>query len=654
MPSYEQRTPDASASRGIGRRAFLGAALSGPFAVRTARAERQKTIELLGAADGWVGRSPASIESERNPTLTLESGTKYAIVWENSDGAPHNVTIEDGEGGVLVRSDIVSEQGATQTVEFTATDAMSTYYCEVHPSSMRGEVTTSGHNETSSGDEPLGEQRAIPMGQSVHLEQVAGGLTSPVGLEAAPGGSRLEVVLDQVGVAYRLEDGLADDPFLDVRDRLVAIGEGTWADYDERGLLALSFHPAFEQNGRFYLRYSAPPREGAPFQDYGHTAVVSEFEVTEDGLHGDPESERIVLEEPMPGPVHNGGGMGFGPDGYLYIGLSDGSSTNDVGPGHVEDWYEGNAGGNAQNVRANRLGGVLRIDVDGREGEKGYAIPDDNPLVGKPGHDEFFAWGLRNPWRLSFDSEGRLFVSDPGVQRFEEINIVEKGGNYGWNVREGTHCFDAENPGEPPAECPSSTPDDVRGGEPLLDPIIEYPHWDDFGNPVGTAAIGGYVSESGSVDALADKYVFGDFSRDYRRASGSLLVATPPDGDGLWSVEKLVVENEPDGRLGRFVFSLGRGGDGELYVLTNETGGPNGDTGAIHRIEPPGGLEETTATSASSSGTGRRTTAGGGPGGTGDESGGGSSIDRAAGAFLLSGVAGLAAYLAVRQGSNGE
>ncbi|PSP80115.1 hypothetical protein BRC81_02680 [Halobacteriales archaeon QS_1_68_20] len=625
-------------SDGVRRREVLGAATAGAILGSADVASGQETIELVGGTDGWVGRSPDDVAGETNPTLVLDPGTDYAVVCENADGAAHNLVVEDGDGDRLVRSDLVEREGATQTVEFTATAEMTTYYCEVHPNSMRGNVDAGQGTPTPEGETtPYPEQGAIPRGPSVRLEPVVEGLISPVAFEPAPGETELQVVVDQVGRVYRYDDGLVEDPFLDVRDRLVNIGEGTWADYDERGLLGLAFHPEFADNRTFYVRYSAPPREGNPFQDYGHTAVVAEFQATEDATYARDDSERIVLEEPLPGPVHNGGGLAFGPDGYLYVGIADGSSHNGAGPGHVEDWYDGNPGGNAQNVEANRLGGILRIDVDGRDGEKGYAIPEDNPLVGRPGHDEYYAWGIRNPWRFSFDSEGRLFEGDPGGRRFEEVNLVEKGGNYGWNVKEGTHCFDAEDPGQPKDDCPDSTPDDVRGGENLRDPVVEYPHWDDNGRPVGTAVIGGYFYESGGVPDLTDRYVFGDFSRAYERPAGSLFVASPSDGD-LWSMETLVIEGRPEGRLGRFVFGFGRDADGELYLLSNETGGPNGETGTVHRIvEASEGTETRTGTKP----------------GTGEQSDGDGTDAQLLLLSLFGGLIGLGSYLFFRRGSDG-
>ena len=155
--------------------------------------------------------------------------------------------------------------------------------------------------------------------------------------------------------------------------------------------------------------------------------------------------------------------MAFGPDGYLYISFGDGGGADDVALGHVEDWYDVNEGGNGQDIEDNLLGNILRIDVDSGDP---YGIPPDNPFVGMDGMDEIYAFGFRNPYRFSFDRGGtnQLFVADVGQNNFEEVNIVEPGGNYGWNVMEGTHCFSTENPDLPLDECPTEDP----MGRPLI------------------------------------------------------------------------------------------------------------------------------------------------------------------------------------------
>src|SRR5688572_13414113 len=164
---------------------------------------------------------------------------------------------------------------------------------------------------------------------------------------------------------------------------------------------------------------------------------------------------------------HNGGTIAFGADGYLYIAIGDGGSANDVAPGHVNDWYAVNAGGNGQDIEANLFGDVLRLNVDGAAP---YTIPADNPFVGKPGMDEIWAYGFRNPFRFSFDMGGsrQLYLGDAGQVLYEEINVVNKGGNYGWNVKEGRICFNAANNDTALGTCPAVD----NFNNPLIDPVI--------------------------------------------------------------------------------------------------------------------------------------------------------------------------------------
>ncbi|HET7324832.1 MAG TPA: PQQ-dependent sugar dehydrogenase [Halococcus sp.] len=410
----------------------------------------------------------------------------------------------------------------------------------------------------------------IPQGPTIALEPIAEGFSMPTDF-AVPPGSRRKFILDRTGEVYVVgPDGLREEPFLDVSDRMAEID-------GEQGLLGIAFHPDYQQNRKFYLRYSAPPRDDTP-KPYSHVEVLAEFRASDDGSRGKPDSERILLEVREPQSNHNAGAVAFGPDGYCYVPFGDGGGGNDTGFGHADDWYHENEGGNGQNVSANFLGSLLRIDVDSRENDKPYGIPDDNPLVGKPGLDEQYAWGFRNPWRMGF-SNGTLFVADVGQNLYEEVNIVEKGGNYGWNVREGTHCFDAENPLDSPKHCPVRTPSDVRGGEPLLDPIIEYPHTKND-QPIGSAVIGGYVSE-GQVDALDGMYIFGDYSEGDGTPTGSLFAATPLK-EGLWPFVELEIEGRENGELNALLLSIGRDNAGDLYVLTtnDELGG------AVHKLVP--------------------------------------------------------------------
>ncbi|WP_160133663.1 PQQ-dependent sugar dehydrogenase [Halococcus salsus] len=555
----------------LSRRRLLGAtgALAGAGYLASAggRAQTASTIELGGEIAGWRGRSPEEIADETNPTLRLEAGQEYRITWTNLDGFGHNLALLDDDGGVLERTSVMSEEGESQSLTFTASEAMAEYVCEPHEGSMRGAISfgneTVTETTTESDSEPV-----VPEGPTVALDRIAGGFEVPTDFAAPPGDGR-RFVLDLPGQVYvHTDDGLREEPFLDVGDRLAELTA-------ERGLLGIAFHPEFADNGRFYLRYSAPLADDAP-AEFSHTEVLAEFTVDEDGEHADPDSERVLLAIDEPTPYHNGGAITFGPDGYLYASYGDGGSPKDMGPGHAEDWYEANGGGNGQDVTENLLGSVLRIDVDGESDGKPYGIPEDNPLVGEEGLDEHYAWGFRNPWRMGF-SNGELYVADVGQSRYEEVNRVVKGGNYGWNVREGTHCFGTENVSDVPDECPDSTPPDVRGGEPLRDPVVEYPHQRD-GEFIGISVVGGYIYGNDAIPGLEGKYVFGDYSQK-GNPRGSLFAATPTE-DGQWDFSKLRIAGAESGAVEGYLIAIGRDETGDLYALTSA-----GDLGgAVHRI----------------------------------------------------------------------
>ncbi|WP_251341682.1 PQQ-dependent sugar dehydrogenase [Haloplanus halophilus] len=406
-------------------------------------------------------------------------------------------------------------------------------------------AVTTGRAPTADPDRP-----------GVGTELVAEGFTAPTDVVAPAGTDRL-LVADQPGQVY---PGDATTPLLDLSDRLVALRSGP----DERGLLGLALHPDFPADRRLFVRYSAPPRESAP-PGYSHTFVLSAFPVDLD--RGSVGSERVVLEIDQPQPNHNAGAVGFGPDGYLYVGVGDGGGGGDVGRGHAADWYERTRGGNGQDVTSNLLGSVLRIDVDG---DAPYAVPEGNPLVGRDGLDEQWAWGFRNPWRFSVDGDA-LLVADVGEGRYEEVNRVERGGNYGWNVREGTGCFDPSAPSEPPAGCPGHT----LSGAQLHDPVVEYPHpgVGDGDGPTGVAVVGGYRYRGG-VDALDGRYVFADW-----RAEGRLFLADPRGAD-RWPLSTVALRDAS----APFVRAFGRGPAGDLYVLTSERAGVSGSTGACYRL----------------------------------------------------------------------
>ena len=574
------------------RRRFLTYTATSMFAgvgsLTGAQAQSQvATIRLGGEIPGWVGRAPVRIQNTTNPTLELEAGTQYRITWENLDAAPHNVALLDGENRVLQRTPFMSEEGATQTFEFTASKEMSEYVCQAHIASMRGDIrftSESGSTDTGNGSSDS-NTGFLPQGATIRTDTIIeSGLTAPLGFEVPPGERDRFFIVDQVGQIYTYNtDGSGKDLFIDIGNQLINFDNlPAEKTIDERGLLALAFHPNFQDNRKFYIHYSAPLRSGTP-ENFTHTQVLSEFEASEDGSTALPETERVLLEMPSPYYTHNGGEVTFGPDGYLYMGTGDGGGSLQA-PEKAEDWYEANLGGNGQDVSENLLGSILRIDVDSQEDGKPYAIPDDNPLVGEAGLDEQFAWGFRNPWRIGFSGE-TLLVADVGQFRYEEVNVVRKGGNYGWNVREAGACFSATRGSDPYREnCPTETPPNVRGGEPLIDPVIEYPHTYET-NGVGVAVIGGYIYENATIPEIRGKYVFGDYSKN-GEPRGSLFAATPIQGNS-WSLEELSIGNSDNGELNAYLLCVGRDSDGEFYALTTDNLGVEGNTGAVHRIRPP-------------------------------------------------------------------
>lgn len=358
-----------------------------------------------------------------------------------------------------------------------------------------------------------------PAFPQLHLQTVVKGLTAPLGLTNAGDKSNRLFVVEQGGTIQILKNGaLLKKPFLDIRNKVISGGE--------LGLLGLAFHPKFSENRRFFLNYTAP---SGPT---GIQTVISEFKVTDDPESANPASERILLTIPQPFKNHNGGQLAFGPDGYLYIGMGDGGSANDPL-------------GNGQNL-ATLLGKMLRINVDAAEGEKGYAVPPDNPFVGTKGAaPEVWAYGLRNPWRFSFDSDsGFLFAGDVGQLDREEIDHIQKGKNYGWNIMEGTICTPGVNP-----NC-------NKNGLEL--PLV------DLTRRMATTVIGGYVYRGSAIPKLAGFYLYADFGNG--KVSGFRY-----DGKAV-SDHRLLFET------GRNISSLGQDEQRELYLVVY--------TGEILKIIP--------------------------------------------------------------------
>ncbi|WP_343089301.1 PQQ-dependent sugar dehydrogenase [Methanocalculus natronophilus] len=409
--------------------------------------------------------------------------------------------------------------------------------------------------------------------QQVGLDLVAEGFIGPVGLTSPDDGSGRLFVVDLIGEIRIIDENgtLLEEPFLNIRDQLVELR----LSFDERGLLGLAFHPDFAESGRFFIYYSAPLREGAP-EGWDHTSRISEFNLlAEDENRADPTSERVILEVDQPQLNHNSGSIAFGPDGYLYIPLGDGGGGGDVGRGHPPE-------GHGQNTTT-LLGSILRIDIDG---EEPYEIPDDNPFIGDDEVlDEIYAYGLRNPWHMTFDAGGKnhLFAADVGEALWESVNIIEEGGNYGWNLKEGSHAFDPENPWESPEEVPETG----YRGEPLIDPIIEYPHANQPGG-LGISIIGGYVYRGTAILEFEGRYIFADWNRAGGDGNGLILIATPPEEnitEKMWEFTELVPV--PYQAIGAYILAIGQDADHELYILTTQNSGPSGETGRVYRLIPP-------------------------------------------------------------------
>lgn len=385
------------------------------------------------------------------------------------------------------------------------------------------------------------------------LELIEEGFNSPVYLTEAD--DKLYVV-DRIGIIKKIGE---EEYFLDIRDRMVDLR----SNFDERGLLGLAFHPNFEINKKFFVYYSSPLRPEGP-EGWDHTARISEFVIGEDGM-AKPESEKIILEVDEPQFNHDGGHLLFGKDGYLYISLGDGGNANDVGLGHTKDI------GNAQDTN-NLLGSILRIDVDSGNNSN-YKIPSDNPFVGTDKRGEIYAYGLRNVFRMSLDEEtGRLFAGDVGQNLWEEINIIEKGKNYGWNIKEGSQCFDPDNPDESPEICRDSG----YSGEELVDPIIEYKNAETE-EGVGLSVIGGYVYRGSKIPWMKGKYVFGDWSSSFSKGKGIIFVAEENEESKEWDIV-----NQTD--INSFIMGFGEDSEGEIYLLTNDNTGPVGNTGKVYKI----------------------------------------------------------------------
>src|SRR5512133_435771 len=354
----------------------------------------------------------------------------------------------------------------------------------------------------------------VPDGSQYQWSLKYSGFVKPVEFLSPPGEPDKVLVVEQGGLIKLIDNGVVStDLFLDIRDRV-----GTRAN--EQGLLGLAFHPLYAANRYFYINYT----------DFNGDTMIARYTASTNGRTADPQSELRLMQVDQLYDNHNGGGLAFGPDGYLYIALGDGGSAGDPQ-------------NNAQNLDS-LLGKMLRIDVNSSQG---YGIPADNPFASGGGRPEIWSYGLRNPWRFSFDSAtGDLWIADVGQKLWEEVDFLPAGSaggvNFGWNIMEGSHPYrpGSTNPGN------------------LQNPICEYDH------NTGCSITGGFVYHGQSLPEWQGVYVFGDFCQ------GTIFgLLRTPSGIDVKQVDKI------NGNISSF----GVDGNGELYLMEHKSGG-------IYRLEP--------------------------------------------------------------------
>lgn len=344
------------------------------------------------------------------------------------------------------------------------------------------------------------------------LDPIATGLHRPVFVTDAGDDSGRLFLVEQPGRILILENGQVNPtPFLDVADLITTRG-------NEQGLLGLAFHPDYRNNGQFFINYSAAGNGDN---------IVARYQVSDDPNVADADSGKVILRIPGAEPNHNGGDLAFGPDGYLYIGTGDGGGAGDR-HGPI---------GNGQSLNT-LLGKILRIDVNADT----YTVPGDNPFVNTADAlPEIWSYGLRNPWRFSFDREtGDLYIGDVGQSTIEEIDFQpagQGGGNYGWRIMEGNDCFDDS------ANC---------GSPDLIAPIATYSH------DLGCSVTGGYVYRGQAFPWLVGHYIFADY------CSG-IVWATARDANGEWQTRRVTTFDDT-------ISSLGQDAAGNLYVAGHRSG----------------------------------------------------------------------------------
>ena len=465
---------------------------------------------LMLAATAWACAGDGNGNLQEPPNISAVTVSAPATSIQVDQTVQLTATARDADGAPLDNA----------TFEWTTTDASVAAVSQTGllTGIAVGQAEVRASSGGVSGNISITVAPAVPENPAVGLQEIATGLKFPVYLTAPAGDERLFIV-EKGGRVRVIKDGrLLVAPFLDLRPK-ISTGQ-------EQGLLGLAFAPDYVSSGRLIVHYT----------DRSGNTRVSQFQVSGDPDLADPMSESVVLMTDHPGTSHNGGQIVFGPDGFLYIGLGDGGSL------------DGNDQGRAQSL-GDLLGSILRIDVSlGLP----YLIPPDNPFAATVGaRPEIWSYGLRNPWRFSFDrATGDLYLPDVGENRWEEVNVSRasegagRGANYGWSRMEGSDCMQA-------AGCDQTD---------LVLPVLQYDH------DSGCAITGGYVYRGSGIPALQGQYFYSDFCRGWVR---SFRV------EGGAAVEG---KEWPTLQLGQGVTSFGEDAQGELYLLTQQ--------GSVFKIVP--------------------------------------------------------------------
>ena len=471
-----------------------------------------------------------------------------------------------------------------------------------------GTAPAAAHPPTNPYDNTVFAPIRDEAGFKIGLKSVADGFTAPLRGVSAPREPRRTYVVDQVGKLWAVDLSTgAKTVFLDLSSRLVVLGVQGPGSFDERGFLGVAFHPNYRKNGKLYT-YTSEPNSGRPTfpttlpagTAADHQNVVAEWTANRPGDPAagvNPASRRELMRIDWPQFNHDAGDIAFGPDGKLYIPTGDGGGADDTEVGH-----SGN--GNAQKLTV-PLGKILRIDVDARNSaNRQYGIPRNNPFTATRGAvKEIWAYGFRNPFRMSFDTRtGILIVGDVGQNDIEELDVVVKGGNYGWSRKEGTLCFDPKGaaPGVATKDCSTLPPLPAK----LIEPVAQYDTHHE-----GHSVIGGFVYHGDAIPFLKGRYVFGEWSRLFAFPAGPdnygrLLYIEQRNltgRHGLRKIEEFRDFARESARLGLTnpaqppaffqqslsVLGLGQDTRGEVYVFGNRTGRPFGTGGVMLKLVAP-------------------------------------------------------------------